>query len=361
MAQPSFETHLIHPDSTDHPRNDSASIAELPDGTLLLAWMRFNASDHGYQDEGPDEIVSARSSDGGRSWSEPRSLIQTRAGDHNVYTPSLLVLDDASVLLTYHVYHHIEWGKPLDASCYALLSTDDGRSFQPLTTVWEHKSRGEANNTLVRLSTGRLLKCSCEATAWAQPPAGTVTCGCSLSDDNGRSWRDCTTWVGLPLRGAMEAHIAESSDGSLAMTMRTQIGAVFLSRSRDDGDTWSRPQTTTLASPESMPVLAGVPDAHAMVAVWNDAPYDPTIHHYGNRTPLTLAVSHDDGVTFGRHLNIVSDPQRYYTNPSVSFTRSGTTLVTWWTYCDKRTTGISTFEGCGLYLAIADTAQLLRR
>ena len=49
------------------------------------------------------------------------------------------------------------------------------------------------------------------------------------------------------------ASIVELRDGRLLMHMRTQLGAVFQSDSTDGGATWSKPQTTGLRAPQSMP------------------------------------------------------------------------------------------------------------
>ncbi len=43
------------------------------------------------------------------------------------------------------------------------------------------------------------------------------------------------------MRGAMEASVAELLDGELVLSLRTQLGAVFLSRSYDGGQHWSLP------------------------------------------------------------------------------------------------------------------------
>lgn len=79
----------------------------------------------------------------------------------------------------------------------------------------------------------------------------------SLKIDN---WMHEEGNVWLPLRGAMEPSVAELPGGELVMSLRTQLGAVFMAHSSDGGDTWSLPQTSGLRAPDSRNgSIAGTP------------------------------------------------------------------------------------------------------
>ena len=43
----------IAPATDSHPRNDSASIVRLDDGSLLMVWIEMHASPFGGHDEAP--------------------------------------------------------------------------------------------------------------------------------------------------------------------------------------------------------------------------------------------------------------------------------------------------------------------
>jgi predicted neuraminidase len=134
------------------------------------------------------------------------------------------------------------------------------------------------------------------------------------------------------MRGLMEPCIAQRSDGSLHMVMRTQLGSVFHSVSTDDGKTWSKAQTTGLRSPESCPCIAAIPGTDAQLVVWNNAEYDSSwISHYGKRTPLTMAISRDGLRSFSDYIDIETDPGRAFTNPSITVTSDGLFLMNYWT------------------------------
>ena len=121
------------------------------------------------------------------------------------------------------------------------------------------------------------------------------------------------------MRGAMEPHIIERSDGTLLMTLRTQLGAVFKSTSSDGGVNWSLAQTTGIRAPESMPCMIKIPQTGDLLLIWNDSLYHPHYDHYGKRTPLTAAISRDEGETWENFKNIETDPVFEFTNPACFF------------------------------------------
>ena len=161
-------------------------------------------------------------------------------------------------------------------------------------------------NDVRQLSTGRIVVPTETITGKALQqdgegflaPTDTGVSGSFYSDDQGQTWHECDNYVYLPMRGAEEPKIEELRDGRLLMVMRTQLGSVFKSISADGGQSWSKPQTTGLMSPESCPALTRVPATGDLLLVWNHGRYDPTFDHYGKRTPLSVGLSTDDGETW---------------------------------------------------------------
>ena len=150
------------------------------------------------------------------------------------------------------------------------------------------------------------------------------------SEDDLRTWSESGT-ITVPMRGLMEPCIAQRPDGSLQMVMRTQLGSVFFSESRDDGRSWSKPQTTGLRAPESCPCIASIPGTDAQLVIWNNSEYD--MHwasHYGKRTPLTIAITRDGLRTVTDVFNLETDPDQVFTNPSVTVTSDGLCLLNYW-------------------------------
>lgn len=323
-----IERIIIGPASEEFPGNHSASLVELGDGTLLIFWMRFIKSPLAGNDHAPNRIVSARSRDGGRTWDEPRIEAEPLPGDVNVYNPSILRLTSGEILFFYYRHLELEWQKPFKTSSYLRRSADNGLSFSEPVNMWEGQPFGCANSRMIRLSTGRLVLPVGQTLIWGGPKDNQKST-CFMSDDEGRTWRQSPSLLYLPLRGTLEAHVAEANDASLVMTMRTQIGSVFISRSTDFGESWSKPQTTGLKSPESMPCLSRIPSTGDLLLVWNDSEFDPAFDHLGRRSPLTCAISRDSGRTWCRALDLETDPAIEFTNPSCCFTRDGKAIITY--------------------------------
>ena len=321
----------IAPATGAHPRNDSASIVQLDDGSLFMVWIEMHASELGGHDEAPSSIASMRSADGGLTWGEHR-IEQSPGGDiHSVYNPSLIVLPDGELLFFYLQYHQLVWNDPLQASGCLRRSADGGRTWSDETRIWDHEGYGCANHTFTRLADGRLLKSVEYLPVWGSYPAMTCRSGCFVSDDDGHTWRPPASLVHLPLRGTMENHIVETAQGQLLMCMRNQLGSVFLSRSTDRGKTWSLPQSSGLSCCESMPSLTRIPGTDDVLLIWNHSEFDPTYDHSGKRTPLTCAVSKDGGSTWGPPKDLEDDPGIEFTNVACSYTRAGKAIVTYLT------------------------------
>lgn len=199
--------------------------------------MEFPQSAWASADQAPNHLVSMKSRDGGRSWGERRVEAETEPGDASVYNPSLLRIASGEILFFYIRYHRLVWGQPNEVSGWLRRSVDEAGSWDAGTRLWERVPYCGANDTLLETSTGRLIKPVEHMPVWDVPPRGVSSSSCFWSDDGGRHWTEPTSWVRLPLRGSMEAHVAEARDGTLVMAVRNDLGSVFLSRSRDGGAT----------------------------------------------------------------------------------------------------------------------------
>ena len=321
----------------EHPRSSEASMVELKDGHILLAWMEFSRSAYGAGDEAPSNICTITSNDGGRTWGDYRVLLEMAPGDTSLYCPNLLRLTSGEILLAYDRYHLYRKGEDFCASGFASKSFDEGRSFTDPVLIWDRTSHASASGTLKQLSTGRLVfpvmrmsGKTLENDDAAISPTNHVIAGCFYSDDNGETWTECESYVDLPLRGAMEPKVEELNDGRALMVLRTQLGSVFKSVSEDGGQNWAKAQTAGLRAPESCPELLRIPQTGDLMVVWNDSPYDPQFDHYGKRTPLAVALSKDEGATWENVRYIEDDPTREFTNPAAVVTSRGTVILT---YC----------------------------
>lgn len=332
------EIVMVAEASEEHPRNGSADLIELKDGTLFMARMQGYHSKLAQQagDDAPFDLLKIISRDGGRNWSAPEPLVKLRPDETATgYCPALLRLRNGEILLTYEVFHRFVAGEAKDISGFACISGDECRTFSSPVPVWQHSSRIASSNSDTRQrSTGRIIFPVCEMFGKALEndgkglaPSDISYAGCVYSDDNGQTWTECENFVYLPMRGSMEPKVEELKDGRILMVMRTQLGSVFKSYSADGGRTWSKAQTTGLQSPESCPSLLRLPQTGDLLLVWNNSPYNPRFDHYGLRNPLSTAISKDEGLTWGSFKNIETDPAWEFTNPVMKTTRDDTVVI----------------------------------
>ncbi|MNZ74500.1 BNR/Asp-box repeat protein [compost metagenome] len=314
---------IIAASSANSPRNDTASIVELADGSLLAVWHKYEGT--GGSDFDLCRIHAKTSFDGGITWEQERMLIDVNPEDHNVQAPGLCLLPDGTLLL--HCARGHRGGSSSTMEVYA--SKDGGVTWELLARIWEHSQgqwiQGGANH-INPLSSDRLLLPFHFGTGHQGGQHNTI--GCYFSDDYGKTWTRSVGTIDLPMRGAMEASVAERSDGSLLMSIRSQLGTVFMSDSKDGGNTWSLPQASGLKSPESCTCLRRIPDTDVLLLLWNDSLYEPGKHHFGRRTPLSAAVSKNGGESW-KKLGDVADGPHEFTNLNCMFTKSGKAIITY--------------------------------
>ena len=320
---------VIHA-TEEEPRHSEASVLELTDGILLMAWQRHLKSPMGSLDESPSNISLMNSYDQGQTWQDMRIVSEMNGNCVNVYSPSLIRNADGSISLFFRRYTQLEKGKQQLNNYYRITSYDEGKSWGEEEVLWENNLYGVMNHAIKRLSDGSLLM-PMDGTEGALYVKGTrYSIYVKRSEDDGRTWTDSNV-ISVPMRGAMEPCIAERSDGSLNMVIRTQLGSVFHSESFDGGRSWSKPQTTGLRAPESCSCIVSIPDSDAQLVIWNNAEYDMSwYNHYGKRTPLTMAISCDGLRTFTDYYDIETDPTWAFTNPSVTITSDGLFVLNYW-------------------------------
>lgn len=321
-----FRYSVVAARSADSPRNDSASVAELRDGTLFLVWHKYRVSPESGSDFGQADITAKVSRDGGASWTDERRIIAFAPGDLNIQAPAILALPDGTLLLAAMRAH------ARDSSTMSLFrSGDAGRTWAETGRIWE-RSTGQwlqgGTPSIVRLANGRLVLPFHGGTGTQRAQHNTA--GCYVSEDEGVTWRRTPAVIDLPMRGAMEASIAELRDGRLLMSLRTQLGTPFLCESRDQGESWSKPWSAGLTAPESATCLRRIGASGDLLLIYNGCEfYDIKHSHFGTRNPLSLAISRDHGRSWRRIGDLESDPDGEFTNVNCLFTRQGDAVITY--------------------------------
>ena len=141
--------------------------------------------------------------------------------------------------------------------------------------------------------------------------------------------------------------MVELKDGRLMMYMRTNAGSQYICHSQDGGETWSKAGPSALASPLSPATIKRIPWTGELVCVWND---HSGAHPYpaGRRTPLCLALSQDEGKTWGRSQILEDNPDGSYCYTALTFLDGRMLLA----YCagDKTVGGLNRLKVCRVRL-----------
>ena len=312
---------LVYEATGEHPRYTEGSVIALRDGTLLYAVTEFGGSG---SDFATAHIVARTSDDGGRTWSAQR-VLQENTGRQNVMSVTLRWIGDPAdpqLALFYLQKNSYD-----DLQMFVRFSDDEGLTFgEPIRVTTDPGYHVVNNDRVTQLSTGRLVV---PAASTADVEAENhFVCHCYCSDDDGQTWTAGSGRVDLPKRGAMEPEVVELTDGRLLMIIRTQLGYIAATYSNDGGDTWSAAESMGVTAPEAPATIRRIPATGDLLLIWNNT-YDAGAGHGGARTPLTAAVSSDEGRTWTRVRNLEPDAAHTYAYTSVLFHR-GRAVLTYW-------------------------------
>lgn len=289
----------------------ASTVAQLDDGTFVVAW--FGGSHEKHDDVG---IWMSKGVPG--DWSEPVELEKLREDPH--WNPVLFKGPDGKVILYFKVGKEI----PTWETWYT-VSGDGGETWSEAKELvpGDRGGRGPVKNKPIILSNGDWL-------APASHEDGQWDSFVDISKDGGKTWEtspyipiDRTRFTG---KGSIQPTLWESAPGKVHMLVRTADGVIGRSDSDDYGATWSEMYATTLPNPNSGIDLVKLENGNLVLA------YNPDGKNWGDRAPLTLAVSEDNGETWPYKLDIeTGEPEDEFSYPSIIATGADKVAVvyTW--------------------------------
>lgn len=222
-------------------------VAKLDDGRLLAVYRE--GPSHAYS---PGRIMMVESRDGGVTWSQPRVIIDSQYDDRD---PKIMQTSDGTLLLN---FFETDWsGSPaVLRGTHVARSTDGGRSWSEPVKIHTRLSCGcgpvvgayrlggsASHGEIVELPNGDLLAPLYGTTPDSASEKATVV----RSTDGGRTWRESDETVIAAAEGTsfQEPVLARLKHGSLVALIRTP-GLAYLSRSFDGGHTWTPPKITDM-------------------------------------------------------------------------------------------------------------------
>lgn len=293
----------------DNPRNSEGDFIKLRDGRILFAYSHYTGTSA--HDDAHAYIAGRYSSDGGKTWTKEDVQIVSQEGFMNVMSVSFLRFKNGEIGLFY-------LRKNSDVDCTPLLriSTDEAKTWNdPIECITDRDGYFVLNNNrIIQLKNGRLLL----AVALHKSPGDTIFASIGriwsyYSDDNGRNWKSSTEVPDPEAIVTQEPGLTELKNGDILMYLRTMSGVQYLSLSKDRGETWSKVEKSNISSPCSPASITRIPSTGDLLLVWNDNGKDQ------KRTPLNIAYSEDEGITWKNKQIIEDNPEGSFCYPAILY------------------------------------------
>ena len=301
---------------TDNPRNSEGDFITLNSGRILFIYSRYfgaSSSDHA-----PAYLASRFSDDGGKTWSNDDVTVVENEGGMNIMSVSLLRLQNGNIALFY-------LRKNSETDCIPMMrvSTDEVETWSaPVAVITDQAGYFVVNNNrVIQLKNGRLLV---PASLHQTPGSAFQNRGrifVYYSDDSGATWHSSTEVSNPQLMVSQEPGVVELKDGSVMMLMRSDVGVQLTSGSTDSGLTWTPMVKSNIPSPRGPTSIARIPSTDELLMVWNNN------GSTDRRTPLTMAVSKDEGKSWIHIADLESDPADWYCYTAVHFTEKDVLLA----------------------------------
>lgn len=296
-----YEQRLFAPGEYGSRNYRIPAICTLDDGTLLVVNDRRKYNEGDLPQD--IDIVCRRSSDNGRTWSEPEYVIQGRGYKKGYGDPALVVCENGDVLCAFCGWNGFWQSTEADPEkIFISRSADGGQTWQEpvdiTALVWgsqalnpecrTYKGAFIASGNGLRLlrgeHKGRILFVAALCRGNENVPDNYVV----YSDDNGQSWQvsECA------YRAGDEAKVMELSDGRVLMSIR-QSGARGYNVSDDAGVHWGQQgrwnEMTTNACNGDMLRLSAVDQGGERNILLHSIPNSM------EREKVSVYVSYDEG------------------------------------------------------------------
>lgn len=326
------------PPNVGNPRNSEGAFLELKDGQIIFVYSHFVGQS--WHDDANAGIAISHSSDKGKTWSKSEIII--RPDEHNaknIMSVSLLRMQNGDIGLFYLIRYG--W---LDMRLNLRRSSDEGKTWGEATCCIPRPGYFVTNNDrVIRLSSGRLIIPTGfhgmrgeSTTDWKSFDHRSIVYF-FCSDDDGYSWHEAKNFCALNYSntqsGMQEPGVIELKNGVLWAWARTDLGRQYQMFSKDMGETWTLPEPSVFTSPCSPLSMKRIPVNGYLIAVWNPVPkYQTQVTSFEGgmgRTPLVLAVSRDEGTTWGNTILVEHDGNEGYSYVAIYFTEDSVLLA----YC----------------------------
>lgn len=305
-----------------NPRNGEGSFIRLQDGAILFGYTEYIGTS--WDDHADARISAVISRDEGETWGEKHVIVEKPANSKNVMSLSFLRMGNGDIG-AFYIFKNLDGTD----NNYLIRSSDEGKTWsEPINCMGDYQNTDYYvlnNDRVLRLQSGRILYAVsrhglCKDSGKLAPGALNFF----YSDDDGYAWHKTPQELAMPFPtdriGYQEPGLYQYEDGKLWCYIRTGLGCQFQCFSEDDGLTWSVPGPNYFFSSPTAPML--VKDAgDYTVAIFNPEPnYNGRpAHEPWGRTPYVCAVSDDRGKTFTKERMFFIEDDRHngYCYPAI--------------------------------------------
>lgn len=289
------------------------AITLAPDGSLVaLADKRGESSS-----DLPNiiSIVSKRSTDGGRTWSDAVTIAEGNSLSGLTYGDPAVICDknNGSLLTVFsgnNGFFSSDKGKP--AAFYISRSFDNGLSWEQPQDFSDHLYQADwqgafcASGSLTQTSDGKIMFVANTRLSPDRKFKDIYEFVCA-STDNGNSWEVLNSDTRIPSDGfGNESKIIELSDGTFLMSMRNPGNRRF-SFSYDGGKTWSKEKIITdLTEPDCNGDIIRAYDTEGNAVLLHSLPADKE-----ERRNVSVYVSRDEGLSWNEVYQVTNRDSGY--------------------------------------------------
>lgn len=301
---------FVFGDDRPFPQCHASTLVRLDNGQFIVAWF-------GGTEEKNDDVGIWVSKGRPGKWSAPQEVAKIREDPH--WNPVLHRTADGKVYLFFKVGKEIShW------ETWVKVSEDGGETWgkEYELVPGDKGGRGPVKDKLIELSDGTWI-------TGASVEPGPWLVFVDRSEDKGKTWTaspylkmDSTEIKG---KGAIQPTLWESAPGKVHMLVRTTGGVIGRSDSEDYGKTWTPIYKTDLPNPNSGIDVTKLEDGTLALT------YNPDNKNWGSRSPLSLALSYDNGKTWPDKIDLAKgDKESEFSYPAIiSWGDSIASTYTW--------------------------------
>lgn len=245
--------------ATDSNTDQSPAIASDRNGHWVVVWGTFDSLGGTIGNDG--DIAVARSSDNGATWTPPVALNTNATSDTGMDSFPLIVSNGVTWLAGWQVQDFSGGGYGPDADVMLARSTDNGATWSAPSPLNSNAATDASDEVAVTLSAGANGTCVAGWTSYVLSAGWEINVAYTTSADHGVTWSApaLLTTDGILGTSNERPFVATDSTGTWMVVWEAWRGLantlgkdsdILVSVSSDDGASWGTPRALKLNAPK---------------------------------------------------------------------------------------------------------------